>query len=193
MAFRSAQELRPDLRSFQGIFCIESSDISVLKVVFISQPLNTSSLISGWILGSWSLSTGLCCVSERNHIITSPTLLELLRQMFSGWISGIVTICFFAGLVRAYLALSKTKEALFAAREAMRAMPQSAKALKLVGDVHASNSGHRDKVLQMYNANLFATLIDGYSSLFIFLFNRLENFMNLHFVWNLATLVLLYR
>lgn len=75
----------------------------------------------------------------------------------------------------------------------MRAMPQSAKALKLVGDAHASNSGHRDKVLQMYNTYLFATLIDGYCSLFIFLFNRLENFMNLHFVWNLATLVLLYR
>ena len=38
------------------------------------------------------------------------------------------------------------KEALYAAREAMKAMPQSAKALKLVGDVHASNSGGREKV-----------------------------------------------
>lgn len=38
------------------------------------------------------------------------------------------------------------KEALHAAREAMKAMPQSAKALKLVGDVHASNSGGREKV-----------------------------------------------
>lgn len=28
----------------------------------------------------------------------------------------------------------------------MKAMPQSAKALKLVGDVHASNSGGREKV-----------------------------------------------
>lgn len=89
--------------------------------------------------------------------------------------------------------MSKTKEALFAAREAMRAMPQSAKALKLVGDVHASNLGHRDKVLRMYNTNFFIMLIDGYSSLFIFPLNRPENFMNLHFVWNLATLVLLYR
>lgn len=51
-----------------------------------------------------------------------------------------------AGLVRSYLTLSKTKEALYTAREAMKAMPQSAKALKLVGDVHASNSGGREKV-----------------------------------------------
>lgn len=53
------------------------------------------------------------------------------------------------GLVRSYLALSKIKEALHSAREAMKAMPQSAKALKLVGDVHASNSGGREKVLIM--------------------------------------------
>lgn len=51
-----------------------------------------------------------------------------------------------SGLVQSYLVLSKTKEALYAAREAMKAMPQSAKALKLVGDVHASNSGGREKV-----------------------------------------------
>lgn len=51
-----------------------------------------------------------------------------------------------SGLVRSYLALSKIKEALHSAREAMKAMPQSAKALKLVGDVHASNSGGREKV-----------------------------------------------
>jgi len=44
------------------------------------------------------------------------------------------------------LGFSKIKEALHAAREAMKAMPQSAKALKLVGDVHASNSGGREKV-----------------------------------------------
>jgi hypothetical protein len=52
-----------------------------------------------------------------------------------------------SGLVRAYLALSKCKEALFAAREAMKVMHQSAKALKLVGDVHAINSSGRDKVI----------------------------------------------
>lgn len=50
------------------------------------------------------------------------------------------------GLVRCYLALSKLKEALHAAREAMKAMPQSAKALKLVGDVHASNTSGHEKV-----------------------------------------------
>lgn len=53
---------------------------------------------------------------------------------------------FYSGLVRCYLANSKIKEALHAAREAMKAMPQSAKALKLVGDVHASNSSGREKV-----------------------------------------------
>lgn len=52
----------------------------------------------------------------------------------------------YPGLVRCYLANSKLKEALHAAREAMKAMPQSAKALKLVGDVHASNSSGREKV-----------------------------------------------
>lgn len=52
----------------------------------------------------------------------------------------------FSGLVRSYLALSKIKEALHSAREAMKAMPQSAKALKLVGDVHASNTSGREKV-----------------------------------------------
>ena len=51
-----------------------------------------------------------------------------------------------SGLVHSYLALSKTKEALYVAREVMKAMPQSAKALKLVGDVHASNSSGREKV-----------------------------------------------
>lgn len=51
-----------------------------------------------------------------------------------------------SGLVRSYLALSKIKEALHAAREAMKAMPQSAKALKLVGDVHASSTTGKEKV-----------------------------------------------
>lgn len=50
------------------------------------------------------------------------------------------------GLVHSYLQCSKVKEALYAAREAMKAMPQSAKALKLVGDVHASNASGREKV-----------------------------------------------
>ncbi|XP_057957932.1 anaphase-promoting complex subunit 7 isoform X2 [Malania oleifera] len=60
----------------------------------------------------------------------------------------------YQGLVRSYLALSKIKEALYAAREAMKAMPQSAKALKLVGDVHASNSGGREKAKKFYESAL---------------------------------------
>lgn len=60
----------------------------------------------------------------------------------------------YQGLVRSYLALSKTKEALYAAREAMKAMPQSAKALKLVGDVHSSNSGGREKAKKFYESAL---------------------------------------
>ncbi|XP_050240151.1 anaphase-promoting complex subunit 7 [Quercus robur] len=60
----------------------------------------------------------------------------------------------YQGLVQSYLVLSKTKEALYAAREAMKAMPQSAKALKLVGDVHASNSGGREKAKKFYESAL---------------------------------------
>ncbi|XP_019179757.1 PREDICTED: anaphase-promoting complex subunit 7 [Ipomoea nil] len=60
----------------------------------------------------------------------------------------------YQGLVRSYLALSKTKEALHAAREAMKAMPQSAKALKLVGDVHASNTSGREKAKKFYESSL---------------------------------------
>ncbi|THG23975.1 hypothetical protein TEA_017012 [Camellia sinensis var. sinensis] len=62
--------------------------------------------------------------------------------------------CLLPGLVHSYLALSKIKEALHAAREAMKAMPQSAKALKLVGDVHASNSGGREKAKKFYESAL---------------------------------------
>ncbi|KAL9161380.1 hypothetical protein ABFS82_07G017800 [Erythranthe guttata] len=60
----------------------------------------------------------------------------------------------YQGLVRSYLALSKIKEALYAAREAMKAMPQSAKALKLVGDVHASNTSGREKAKKFYESAL---------------------------------------
>ncbi|CAN0900562.1 Anaphase-promoting complex subunit 7 [Linum grandiflorum] len=60
----------------------------------------------------------------------------------------------YEGLVHAYLAFSKTKEALHAAREAMKAMPQSAKALKLVGDVHASHSSGREKAKKFYESAL---------------------------------------
>ncbi|CAN1164469.1 Anaphase-promoting complex subunit 7 [Linum perenne] len=60
----------------------------------------------------------------------------------------------YQGLVHSYLAFSKTKEALHAAREAMKAMPQSAKALKLVGDVHASHSSGREKGKKFYESAL---------------------------------------
>ncbi|KAK3009435.1 hypothetical protein RJ639_013184 [Escallonia herrerae] len=57
-------------------------------------------------------------------------------------------------MVHSYLVLSKIKEALHAAREAMKAMPQSARALKLVGDVYASNSGGREKAKKFYESAL---------------------------------------
>ncbi|XP_044500837.1 anaphase-promoting complex subunit 7 [Mangifera indica] len=60
----------------------------------------------------------------------------------------------YQGLVHSYLAFSKVKEALYAAREAMKAMPQSAKALKLVGDVHASNASGREKAKRFYESAL---------------------------------------
>ncbi|KAK3038988.1 hypothetical protein RJ639_027473 [Escallonia herrerae] len=60
----------------------------------------------------------------------------------------------YQGLVHSYLVLSKIKEALHAAREAMKAMPQSARALKLVGDVYASNSGGREKAKKFYESAL---------------------------------------
>ncbi|XP_048136119.1 anaphase-promoting complex subunit 7 isoform X2 [Rhodamnia argentea] len=60
----------------------------------------------------------------------------------------------YQGLVRSYLACSKVKEALHTAREAMKAMPQSARALKLVGDVHASNPGGREKAKKFYESAL---------------------------------------
>ena len=68
--------------------------------------------------------------------------MHLICLQFAYWI-----ICFgFSGLVYSYLAISKVKEALYIAREAMKAMPQSAVALKLVGDVHAKSSSGREKV-----------------------------------------------
>ncbi|KAF8762612.1 hypothetical protein HU200_009137 [Digitaria exilis] len=60
----------------------------------------------------------------------------------------------YQGLVRAYLALAKCKDALFTAREAMKVMHQSAKALKLVGDVHAISSSGREKVILLCHESL---------------------------------------
>jgi anaphase-promoting complex subunit 7 len=52
------------------------------------------------------------------------------------------------------LAIPKQKEALCAAREAMRAMPHSAKALTLVGDVYAHNPDGREKAQKFYESAL---------------------------------------
>lgn len=60
----------------------------------------------------------------------------------------------YIGLVQSYLAISKVKEALYIAREAMKTMPQSAKALKLVGDVHAKSSSGREKAKKFYESAL---------------------------------------
>ena len=98
-----------------------------------------------------------------------------------------------AGLVHSHLALSKIKEALYAAREAMKAMPQSAKALKLVGDVHASNSGGREKV---HGLKICFVVIQTWRLLFanIFhmwiwhgIFDRPRSFMSQPLGWNLVT------
>ncbi|CAM8972393.1 hypothetical protein QQ045_030314 [Rhodiola kirilowii] len=60
----------------------------------------------------------------------------------------------YQGLVRSYLALSKVKEALSAARDVVKAMPHSAKATKLVGDVYASHPTSRDKAKKYYESAL---------------------------------------
>lgn len=101
--FRGAQELRADLRSYQGILVM----LLILKIKSYHQ-------------------------------------------------SNTYTI---SGLVRAYLALSKCKDALFTAREAMKVMHQSAKALKLVGDVHAISSSGREKVIFIFLGHLYLNYI----------------------------------
>lgn len=98
-----------------------------------------------------------------------------------------------AGLVRAYLAIPKHKEALCAAREAMKAMPQSAKALTLVGDVYAHHPDGREKVVPhkkttlavRYNRSACSLLfslgvIGTVSILRIVIHCRREDFMNQH-------------
>ncbi|XP_074320804.1 anaphase-promoting complex subunit 7 [Silene latifolia] len=60
----------------------------------------------------------------------------------------------YQGLVHSYLAISKVKEALYIAREAMKTMPQSPKVLKLVGDVHAKSSSGMEKAKKFYEAAL---------------------------------------
>lgn len=60
----------------------------------------------------------------------------------------------YQGLVRGNLAILRPKDALMAAREALKAMPHSAKAITLVGDVYAHNPDARDKARKFYESAL---------------------------------------
>lgn len=60
----------------------------------------------------------------------------------------------YQGLVQALLKIPKHKEALFAARDAMKAMSHSAKALTLVGDVYAHITDGREKARKFYESAL---------------------------------------
>jgi len=123
IAFRGAQELRADLRSYQGT-TVQSAREKIRPKLHIVHLHNFHDIS---MIG---LHLSTKCNNNKEN---KPQLIES------------ITI---SGLVHSYLAFSKIKEALHAAREAMKAMPQSAKALKLVGDVHASNSGGREKVVK---------------------------------------------
>ena len=116
-AFRAAQELRPDIRSYQGLFFTWKN-----------------------ILHKLHLFPAMTFMYSAVNIYRKVLILEIKKIIDFDMNMNI------SGLVHTYLALSKIKEALYASREAMKAMPQSAKALKLVGDVHASNSSGREKV-----------------------------------------------
>ncbi|CAI5457413.1 unnamed protein product, partial [Closterium sp. Yama58-4] len=60
----------------------------------------------------------------------------------------------FQGLVRAYLCIPKLKEAIAAAREAVKAFPNSASALSLLGEVYLQHSDSRDKARKVFEAAL---------------------------------------
>lgn len=117
-AFKGAQDLKRDIRSYQGLFC------------------------TGKIIWLHDLHLFLQCHSFFLLLFIYCKVPIMEMQKFTDFDMNLNI----SGLVHTYLALSKIKEALCASREAMRFMPQSAKALKLVGDVHASNSGGREKV-----------------------------------------------
>lgn len=117
-AFRAAQELRPDIRSYQGLFYTYKNIL----------------------LHDLHLFPAMTFMYSAVNIYRKVLILEIKKIIDFDMNMNI------SGLVHTYLALSKIKEALYASREAMKAMPQSAKALKLVGDVHASNSSGREKV-----------------------------------------------
>lgn len=60
----------------------------------------------------------------------------------------------YQGLVQALLKIPKHKEALYAARDAMKTMSHSAKALTLVGDVYAHIADAREKSRKFYESAL---------------------------------------
>ncbi|CAN0900561.1 Anaphase-promoting complex subunit 7 [Linum grandiflorum] len=97
---------------------------------------------------------GALSYAEKGKILLSLKRPEAAVLAFRGAQDLRSDLRSYEGLVHAYLAFSKTKEALHAAREAMKAMPQSAKALKLVGDVHASHSSGREKAKKFYESAL---------------------------------------
>ncbi|KAK4379996.1 hypothetical protein RND71_001858 [Anisodus tanguticus] len=88
---------------------------------------------------------GALSYSEKGNLFLSMNRPEAAVIAFRGAQELRPDLPSYQGLVRSYLEISKIKEPLHAAREAMKAMPQSAKALKLVGDVYASNTSEREK------------------------------------------------
>ena len=58
------------------------------------------------------------------------------------------------GLVKSYIVAKRYKEALFAAKDAVKEIPTSARALALLGDVHAQHSQTRGKARQLYDKAL---------------------------------------
>lgn len=70
-------------------------------------------------------------------------------------------------------------------------MPQSAKALKLVGDVHASSTTGREKVFLLNSLCFERIMAMSLQNLFSFsLFNRQRSSMNQLLDWNRVTLEL---
>ena len=58
------------------------------------------------------------------------------------------------GLVKSFIAGHRYKEALFSAKEAVKAMPHNARALTLLGEVHAQHSVTRGKARMLYERAL---------------------------------------
>ncbi|KAJ8573842.1 hypothetical protein K7X08_010353 [Anisodus acutangulus] len=97
---------------------------------------------------------GALSYSEKGNLFLSMNRPEAAVISFRGAQELRPDLPSYQGLVRSYLEISKIKEPLHAAREAMKAMPQSAKALKLVGDVYASNTSEREKAKKFYESAL---------------------------------------